>query len=1187
MTSETSPGKLLAWTSARQAIASDPANSVWVAANAGSGKTHVLSQRVIRLLLDGARPSSILCLTYTKAAASEMSNRVFDRLAKWTQLSDRELGKALYDMEGRAPDAARLVVARQLFALALETPGGLKIQTIHAFAEALLHQFPLEANVAGHFSVLDDGETATLLAEAKRTLLSATTTEDDVGLADAFAEVLEAAGEQGLETLLNDLVGKRQELARFVEDARMRGGYVAVLARALDISPDEDADAILAALWPLPALPPDLIAVFHSAACAQKNATPKKFAEALLSATHVDDPQARWRMLAELFMTKSGDARSLRHAVSDGVLDLMPDARDRLEATSAHLMQVADRLRTVAMFRATCAALVLGNRLIADYERLKRQRGRLDFDDLIARTADLLQRGGAGAWVHYKLDQGIDHVLIDEAQDTSPAQWAIVRGLTDEFFAGEGAASSRRTLFSVGDEKQSIYSFQGARPERFREEGRDVRGRAEAAMARFEDIALSLSFRSTRDVLGAVDLVFRNRDSKRGLGPPDTEIIHETVRGSEPGLVDLWDMIGKEKASDDDDWTAPFDDTPESDPRTRLAKQIAATIRDWIDGEHRVEKGRRVPIRAGDILVLVRKRDGFVNALMRELKQSPAVPVAGADRLKLTDHIAVKDLMALGRFILMPDDDLSLAALLKSPLFYFDEDAIFELCHERPEEMGVAASMRHRAARGHAMSENAVEVLDRYEALARRMSPHDFYAHVLGPEGGRAAFLARLGSEAADVLDEFLAFALDHEASGLPGLGSFLAVLDQISPEIKRELEQGRDEVRIMTVHASKGLEAPIVFLVDSGGQASRAQHIAKLRTLDLARSHGPMAPALLWVPSKAHENAVSERLKAELMMAAEEEYRRLLYVGMTRAADRLVVCGYHGINPPPGPHWLGMVRSGLEEAGAAVHGFSARAQRWEGLRFVAEPGRLDGIPDFPPGEAAEGLSQEPPRWRELLSPLPPPSRPPRPLVPSGASAVIDDEAAQPSAGSPLLAAGAVAQAGGSLALQRGRIVHRFLQVLPELPTAEREAAARRYLERAWPTVDQAAADEIVGSVMTILSDPAFASVFAPQSEAEVAVMGTVSIGGRDHVISGRLDRIAVLDDRVLVVDYKTNRPPRTGLGDVPFSHLGQMALYRRLIEPLYPGRRIETALLYTEGPALLVLPEDALAAALAEIAAK
>ncbi|HET7411686.1 MAG TPA: 3'-5' exonuclease, partial [Pararhizobium sp.] len=614
----------------------------------------------------------------------------------------------------------------------------------------------------------------------------------------------------------------------------------------------------------------------------------------------------------------------------------------------------------------------------------------------------------------------------------------------------------------------------------------------------------------------------------------------------------------------------------ETAPPARLARRVAATLKQWIGRETIKDKDGVRTIRPGDVLVLVRKRDGFVHALTRELKQHADIPVAGADRLKLAEHIAVEDLAALGRVMLLPEDDLSLAAVLKSPLFGVSEEELYSLAAERDPRESLFHRLSEFSETGEERWRTIHGQLSDWLARVDRLPVFEFFARVLA-ECGRRQFLARLGHEASDVLDEFLSFALEHERAGLPGMQAFLAVLETDSPEIKREMEKGRDEVRIMTVHASKGLEAPVVFLVDSGGDAVHSSHIPALRTLPLDERFGATPPAVLWVPGKEYENEITEAIKARLKEAAEEEYRRLLYVGMTRAADRLVVCGYQNPQNPTYRYWQLMVWEALEDEAVAVEQrtYTAEGEEWQGLHFCTG----DEAPAAEP--ETERLVEEP-GLPDMLRRAPSmPARLPRPLAPSGASAIIDGEQPERPLGSPLFAS---AGGGSSGALERGRIVHRFLQVIPGLAASEREMAARRYLARACPDWPDEEKQRLLASVFAVLDDPAFAPVFAQGSEAEVSIMGTLTLGGREHAVSGRIDRLAVTPERVLVVDYKTNRPPVLTAADVPDAYMAQLAIYRAVLAPLYPDRRIEAALIFTEAPALVPLAQDELDAALAAL---
>lgn len=1169
------------WTTVQQSRASDPASSAWVSANAGSGKTHVLTQRVIRLLLAGCRPSAILCLTYTKAAASEMSNRVFQRLSEWTVLSDAELRARIAAIEGREPDSSTISEARRLFAKALETPGGLKIQTIHAFCEALLHQFPLEANVAGHFSVLDDRAATALLSEARRSLLTATSAEDDPDLAEAFAHVLDLGDEFGLEALLSDIVARRTAIRKFTAQAEKNGGIGPELKRVLGLDPADSEDSIAATYWPLPQLSGITLDLYLSLADQKGGSTVHEVAYGLRLVAKETDVFKRAAYLDSIFLTAKGTVKSDRSLIASAMTKIAPELAGAIDAAREHVLSCRNRLRLFRLFAATKAALTLAARLTDDYDDLKRGRSLLDFEDLIARTADLLTRDGVGAWVHYKLDQGIDHILVDEAQDTSPIQWTVIKSLAEDFYSGNSARDTRRTMFAVGDEKQSIYSFQGARPERFAEERSATQKQVAASGQPFHAIRLPLSFRSTADILSAVDQVFSIEENAKGLSAIGDPVQHRSNRMGHPGAVDLWDVVAPEVSEQEDDWTAPFDSTPDKAPAAILASRIAARIGEMIGRETIIEKGVERPIEPGDILVLVRKRDAFVNALTRALKRRDNIPVAGADRLKLTSHIAVQDLLALGRFLLLPQDDLSLAALLKSPLFDLSEEDVFEVAALRPEDDSAWTQLKRLAEKQPLRFRDAAERLQHLLTLSRLLSPHDLYARILGQYGGRRKFLGRLGTEAGDILDELLTFALDHETSGLPGLQAFVSTLELESPEVKREQDGGRNEVRIMTVHASKGLEAPVVFLVDSNSKSFIPSHVPKFRLLKTV--HGDV-PA--WLAGKTLSNPLTAADDERLKTSAEEEYRRLLYVGMTRAADHLVICGYRGSRDNP-DSWQAMIARALSASGqhCSPTTFSGPEGEWNGLswRLPQAPGKAAAKADHAGAGGSEREAFAPTLPTALSRPLPPRKILPRPLSPSGAGTMIDDDDDDLIVTSPLFGD----KATGSLALQKGKLVHRMLQMLTDFPDGERDAAARRYADRAarfWPPSER---QSLVASVMSVLSLPELAPVFSARSQSEVSIMGTLTLEGQDYAISGRIDRLVEMEDRVIILDYKTNRFPPGTAEDVPLTHRAQLSIYREILTPLYPGKAIDCVLVYTETAKVIPLGVELMSRSLAELKTK
>ncbi|MER9433436.1 double-strand break repair helicase AddA [Mesorhizobium sp. M0618] len=1159
-------------TATSQARAADPGNSAWVSANAGSGKTHVLAQRVIRLLLRGTDPSKILCLTYTRAAAANMSNRVFSTLSEWTTLGDADLAAKVEALEGRRPDLETMRRARRLFAEALETPGGLKIQTIHAFCESVLHQFPLEANIPAHFEMLDGQMEASLFAAARREMISGTSAGDK-NLAEAFAAILDRGGEAGLDALLGEIVRKRDGLRNFIDAVGRDGTRFQALFDEFHFHPGQTAEGIAASVWPLPGFLPDYFAGFaHAAEATDARSVLNNILPYARQAFAEGDPIRRLQLLARAFLKTDGDAYDPAKAFKKALVDRLPDLAERYLSAANAIVETTDRLALFRMLEGTRAALTIADWLIARYEMLKRSRGFLDFNDLITRTVNLLARPDAGPWVQYKLDQGIDHILLDEAQDTSPDQWEVVKRLAEEFFAGLGARDRvHRTVFAVGDEKQSIYSFQGAAPDSFADSRLLFAGRVRDAEASFADLKLTWSFRSTDDVLTAVDRVFADASVRRGISHDPDPLRHQAIRTDAPGYVEVWPSVGADVVDEPDDWTQAIDHAHA--PAVRVAENVAATIAGWI-GTGEIIEGRGKRLRPGDVLVLVRKRDRFVHALTRALKRRD-IPVAGADRLSLPGHIAVKDLIALGHLLIQPQDDLSLAAVLRSPIFDLPEETLFTLAAQRPAGLSLIASLRQHAGESERMAKIVAQV-DIWTNEAAFKPVFEFYACLLARDGVRRKMIARLGPEAGDILDEFLSFCLAEERTGLPGLEAFLSTLENAGPEIKREMDQTRDEVRVMTVHAAKGLEAPVVFLVDGGSAPFSDQHLPRLMPFDGSGANWD-GKGYLWRSASDVANGFSKAAAARARELADDEYRRLLYVGMTRAEDRLIVCGYHGKRAPNAGTWHSIVSRALIGAPESEQ----RAHPAGG-----EPVHRFHVTKLPPvaqasSEQARRTDAFGPLPATLFRPLPPFEDLPRPLSPSGASALIDEgKEAVVDKTSPVLDA----DAEPGFAVLRGLALHKLLQMLPGIAEPERQGAAERYLARTgaeWPSSER---EKALASVTSILADVSFGQLFAPTSRAEVAIMGSLEVKGKKRSISGKIDRLAVTSDSVSIVDYKTNRPAPGSLAEVTPAYVLQLALYRALLQPLYPGRTVKAALLFTEAPRLIELPASAMDDALARL---
>ena len=1134
---------------AAQVVAATPEASVWVSASAGSGKTKVLADRVLRLLLRGVDPGKILCLTFTRAAAAEMQNRIRHLLGEWAVLQEKDLVARIVGLTDETPDAATRMRARRLFAQVLDAPGGLKIQTIHAFCESLLGRFPIEARLSPHFEVMDERTASEALDTARDEVLVIAQAGGEDDLSRALATVAHWSSEEDFSSLLATLAGSRARIRQLLDGPDGITGAAAATRAALYVSMEATVKELIADNSRDEAFDG---AALRMAAEALAQGTPTDVAKGKMIANWLLSPETRedtFDVYANAYINKS-DGRIAKKLVNKGVAEAAPHVPDILQNEAERVLGVMEKRKAILTAEASEAILTLADALIDRYEDHKKANALLDYDDLILRARALVERDPS--WVLFKLDEGIDHILIDEAQDSNPDQWAVVRKIADEFYAGEGARDVVRTVFAVGDEKQSIFSFQGAVPDAFSEVSDHFECQTREAGQKWERVPLDVSFRSAPSVLQAVDRVFGNDDVRQGVS---VSTVHHTAhRAGQSGLVEIWPPVMPDAPDDVKPWMPPDPDRNEHTPARRLAHAIATRIQGWLRNGERLESADR-PLRAGDIMVLVRRRTDFVDSLIREFKTQD-INVAGIDRMVLTSQLAVRDLMALATFALLPEDDLNLAVVLKGPLIGFSEERLFDVCHGRSGS--VWRSLRDCASDEAGFSD-AVAVLMEILNRADMSAPYEFFAHILGPMRGRARILSRLREEANDPIDEFLALALSYEQTGTPSLQGFLHWLIEGEAEIKRDLDQGvRDEIRVMTVHGAKGLQAPVVFLADTMQTPQAPGGL-------LWEEDGPAGEALIWPPRQALRDRTARRLIDELRAEQDAEYRRLLYVAMTRAEDRLYVTGYGTRRNPPAGAWHGLIQTALEGF-AEPFGFVSHPDQVDiqaGLGWSGEGLRLVNQQRSPPdrkiaAEDTQHTSGPLPGWAG--SPAPEEPDPPRPLVPSRSAMP------EPATCSPIgddLGAG----------FKRGVLVHRLLQSLPELPPDLREERARVFLNRPVHGLADSEISALVHETLSVLTQPDCVNLFGPGSRAEVPVAGVV--GGT--VISGRIDRLVVDGDYVKILDFKTNRPPPARAEDVPVLYLRQMAAYRALIQKIYEKQEVDCYLVWTEGPRLMQLDAQVL----------
>jgi ATP-dependent helicase/nuclease subunit A len=1124
------PGKLHPL-KGNQKLASDPSRHVWLSASAGTGKTQVLAARVWRLLLAGTDPSAILCLTFTKAGAAEMSERITSQLAHWVRARREDVAANLSALGERfGPD--EVAYARTLFAKVLDAPGGgIRIQTIHSFCQSLLSAFPVEAGLVPGFRPLDQREEAVLAREALAEMLVDARREGREALVEAVGALSLRLGEGGAEAFL-------AECARAAEALEaLPSGIQPWLRRAFDL-PQGDIDAELARCCADDGF--DLATLRQVAAMNAEWATTRGLERAdAIRDWLMRSPGDRAASLAALHLvwsTAKGEPRSFGkgQAPPDPAY---ADAAMRLHARCGELLAMKLRAGYVDLLARGLAA---GRDYARAYAAAKRRVGAVDFEDLIGRTIALLSQPGMGEWVRYKLDQVTEHILIDEAQDTNPRQWAIVSAVADEFFAGEGARGDRlRTLFTVGDYKQAIFGFQGTDPiyfraafERFRRLAA-VQADYEVEAQGLESLSLTHSFRSTRPILEFVDAAIAALPGP-GMGEHSGGEPHASeVPG--PGTVTLWPPVVEGGSdADEEEWIG--------DATRALAKRIAARIKDWIGTLPLDGKGRMLA--PGDVMILVKRRGELASLIVARLYKE-GVPVAGVDRLRLNAPLAVQDLLAAIRFALQPEDDLSLAALLVSPLIGWSQDEL------------MTAAMRERGGlwRHLRATQPAERLAPLYDLLRRAdiATPYRFLEDVLtGPIEGRRKLLRRLGEEARDPIEELLNAALLFETNATPSLQRFIDWFDRGDVEIVRDAAQPQPAVRVMTAHGAKGLQAPLVILADATVDPTRSPR-SLLRWAPEGHD-GEKFP--IFRPRGGERDGILAKALADADARDMEEHWRLFYVAATRAEERLVIAGALGPQArgvPPKASWYAA-------SGAAFDALGVEADASGDRVYCGLPPAVGGaVAMTPPAPSSGAIGEALPDW--LHAPAPQEARPSRPLAPSSLG---DDQVADPPPG-----------AGMRAAAERGRLLHALFERLPGIVPASRRAAADRWLAAAG-VADPAARAELIGAALGVAEDPRFAELFGPDSLGEAPIAAVIGDG---LVVSGTVDRLVVLPDRVRVIDFKTGRRAPATPADIPAYHLRQMSAYAAALAVIFPGRQVEAALLYSAGPVLHPLTEAMLSA--------
>ena len=1103
----------------RQRQAADPQLSIWVNASAGTGKTKVLTDRVLRLLLSGINAGKLLCLTYTKAAAVEMNSRLSKKLSQWAIADDDTLEQELIKLYGILPKNEKQtenlkIKARKLFAVTLDTPGGIKIQTIHSFCQEILKRFPIEAGISPYFEVMDNRAEHEAIEEIKKQLIEKINNQSETYLAQAVSFLTANINETKFPGIIDQIIKNRSKIERLFRKYETVDEIIENQAQKLGINPNKtDEDMIHDFFDKLPKTDLKILLEAWKNSGSKYEERKRRLAFALENQQTVD-----FKNYQRAFLKETGDEYTTIAASS--LVKKNPRLKEIFITEASRVLELKEKLKAYRVFLSTKAIDILAGELIRCYNQYKQNHALMDYNDMIILTRRLLENTDTARWVLYKLDGGIDCILIDEAQDTSPDQWEIIRAISDEFFSEE---NNNRTIFAVGDRKQSIYSFQGADPDKFDEMCQYFADKT----SKFQKIDMQVSFRSTGAVLDAVNHLFSNPQVSSGVVSVGENILHIPSRQGEWGCVELWPLTEPEKGENIDEWQPPVEQEIAPTTSLRMARFIAQKIHSMVNNKEILISQNR-PIQYGDFLILVRRRDAFCEEFIRECKKVN-VQIAGIDRIQLLEQIAVQDMISLGKFLLLPEDDLSLAEVLKSPLFGLNDHDLFQLCYQRHN------SLWHTLEKS-ANYKTITQTLKHLLNMVDYARPFELYGEVLHVLHGQQLFAERMGKEAEDGLNEFLNLTLLFEQNHIASLQKFINWFTKDDVEIKRESEtENTNLVRLMTVHGSKGLQAPIVILPDTVREPQYS------RKAEILWDHDE----LFFYPSCADDyEKICNNLNNKQKQKIIEEYKRLLYVALTRAEDKLVICGYYKSRKPDQNSWYNLFQNSFQDISEEQN------NEEQNFRQHISPQILTTKTNKKQDD--DKIIFTPQEWMKKNAPIEQPLA--RPLTPSK-----QEEDNQPIF-SPLC------NNDNSHIFKRGILIHRLLQFLPQITKTKQKEFAEKFLLYQAPEIDNYNKNKIISEVLSLLDNPEFGSVFGPYSKAEVPIMGKVD----NKIISGQIDRLIVEENRVVIVDFKTNRPAAQNQQQIPEIYRKQLSAYRRLLSEIYPNKKIVSLILWTNTAQLM-----------------
>ncbi len=1033
-----------------QKQASDPYKSVWVSASAGTGKTKIFTDRVLRLLISGAQFSEILCITYTKVASSEMQLRIMKRLEYFANISTEKLKNELSLLVDHEVTNEEIDRAKSLYMQILSSKNNINAYTIHALCEKIVRSFSFELGINPAFEVIEDLQTAIVLSEIKKDIFCS---GENIQITDFF---LSNFHESILDNIIKDIIAQKNKFLNLfitkTEFTKLSHSHKDALSEAYN----RLIEKLLS--FSLSVSRTDLKKIFFTD-CGSKrknisNMKPGAIEEELYYA-----------------LTNNSSLKSVLFEFQNEIA-LLEESKN------------IEEIRNYSNLICSLAKIFLDK-----YEKYKKENSLVDFDDLILMTKSLLNDHNMENWILCKLDHNICHLLVDEAQDTNPDQWSIANSIIQLFYHHDRMHNS---IFVVGDPKQSIFSFQGADLEYFYLMNDRLRDSSLERDKEFKNITLEYCYRSGAAILDVVYRVFndiKTRDASL-FAAENPKIL--PFRNSH-AIVELWPLIKKESEKEDISNIAT------------LARKIAIFIKDQIDSG-RIMPATKLPAHECDFMILVRKRDEFAFELINQLK-SCNLSVDSMDRISLHDSLAARDLISIAKFALLPNDDLNLASMLKSPIIGISDPELYDISRQR-NKLSIWEYLND-------INHHSLDILNKLILVHKTTSLSNFFTIILDYFSLREILET---NENKEVIAELVAKSIDYARTMENCLQSFIWYFENNEITVKKSLGLS-DKIRIMTIHGSKGLQAPIVIIADNSLVPTN---------MDLFIWHEEE----LYASRKDSKNSpffcnLKEQQKQKML----QEYIRLLYVAMTRAEDHLIICGYSSKKLPDDNCWYNLIYNSManyaknDEFGNLIYELGA-----DQIEFVTIRDERLRVGDLRQVQNSKWIISE-----YILNKIINPN-----INNSAASPLFNFEH-----------------------LNYALVFHKILEdgiKLQNLSLLNKHPLIA--------TLPDKLQEKIHKNIDKLLGDQNFLELIAGEIKLEL----DIGINHEGNIKFARIDMLVIADESITIVDYKSDAHPAEEYRYLPSSYIDQLNLYRHIIQKLYPKHKIICKIFWLETANFMII---------------